>query len=191
MNSALELYNSDERVGCIHGWNYDLDFSDYNESTFFLTGADCWGWATWKRSWNLFNVSSKELLTHIDKFNLKYILNRRGRYNYYNMLKDNFNGLNNSWAIRWHASLIINYKYCLYPTKTLVKNIGLDGSGTHCSDDDIEQWFDFNTSLVLTKVKIEDCVSYYSAYDKYFKTHYNDTLWTKLKALLKKHILNF
>ena len=27
--------------------------------TFFVKGADCWGWATWKRGWDLFELDSQ------------------------------------------------------------------------------------------------------------------------------------
>ena len=41
-------------------------------------------------------------------------------------------GKNNSWAIRWHASAFLNNKLTLYPKNSLVKNIGIDGSGINC-----------------------------------------------------------
>jgi hypothetical protein len=47
------------------------------------------------------------------------------------MLKDQIEGKNNSWAIRWHASLFLQNKLTLYPGKSLLENIGLDNSGTH------------------------------------------------------------
>ncbi len=33
--------------------------------TFFIQGADCWGWATWKRAWDIFNSNTQELLDEI------------------------------------------------------------------------------------------------------------------------------
>ena len=47
------------------------------------------------------------------------------------MLKDQIEGRNNSWAIRWYAAAFLANKFCLYPGKSLVENIGIDGSGTH------------------------------------------------------------
>ena len=54
MNEALDFYNNEEMVGCIHGWNYPLDTRKAINDTFFLLGADCWGWATWRRAWRYF-----------------------------------------------------------------------------------------------------------------------------------------
>jgi hypothetical protein len=47
------------------------------------------------------------------------------------MLDDQVKGKNNSWAIRWYASAFLKNKLTLYPKNSFVKNIGIDGSGTH------------------------------------------------------------
>jgi len=139
MNDALALYEKEEKVGCIHAWNYNLDSSHYAESTFFLKGADCWGWATWKRAWDLFNPNAAALLEDIESTDSQYEFDRRGTYKFTDMLLDQSNGKVDSWAIRWHASLFLQGKYCLQPTRTIVKNIGLDNSGVHCGISDMNQ----------------------------------------------------
>jgi hypothetical protein len=53
------------------------------------------------------------------------------------MLEDQIAGRNNSWAIRWHASMYLQEKLTLYPAQTYVINIGFDGSGTHTSETSI------------------------------------------------------
>ena len=54
------------------------------------------------------------------------------------MLKDQIEGKNNSWAIRWYASAFLKNKLCLYPGKSYIQNIGTDGSGTHSGNS--ERW---------------------------------------------------
>jgi len=53
MNEALEFYKDAEKVVCVHGYIYPIEAK--LPETFFLRGADCWGWATWKRGWDLFD----------------------------------------------------------------------------------------------------------------------------------------
>jgi GT2 family glycosyltransferase len=65
MNDALELYKNESQVGCIHAWNYLMDTSANSDTTFFLKGADCWGWATWKRAWKFFNADGQALYYQI------------------------------------------------------------------------------------------------------------------------------
>ena len=155
MNDALLLYSNEEKVGCIHAWNYNLDSSNYAELTFFLKGADCWGWATWKRAWDLFNPSATELLANIESTNVQY--------EFVEMLKNQIKGSINSWAIRWHASLFLFGKYCLQPTRPIVKNIGFDNSGVHCGNMDIVQNpVDF---LDIQKINIEESEWFYKEYN--------------------------
>lgn len=47
------------------------------------------------------------------------------------MLKRQIAGLNDSWAVRWYASAFLQNKLTLYPGRSLVQNIGFDGSGVH------------------------------------------------------------
>jgi GT2 family glycosyltransferase len=56
MNEALMLYENEKDVVCIHGYIYPV--KQKLPDTFFLRGADCWGWATWKHGWDIFNPDS-------------------------------------------------------------------------------------------------------------------------------------
>ena len=156
MNKALELYQDQEDVISIHGYNYPIK-RDFPE-TFFLKGADCWGWATWKRGWKLFDSDGKKLYDLITE-NEDTIrdFNFYNSYPYLQMLKDQIEGKNNSWAIRWYASAYLNNKYTLYPAKSLVKNIGMDGTGTHFTSRPL---FNFKDNNALTSkirlIKIDD-----------------------------------
>ena len=48
------------------------------------------------------------------------------------MLRRQIAGKNNSWAIRWNASLFIKDILSLNVGRSLVQNEGFDGSGTNC-----------------------------------------------------------
>ena len=130
MNKALLTYEGIEKVGAIHAYSYPTD--EILPETFFLKGADCWGWATWSRSWALFEECGDLLLKKIQDNNLVHSFDLDGCAAFSRMLKDQVEGKIDSWAIRWHASMFINEKFCLHPGRSLVKNIGLDSSGTHC-----------------------------------------------------------
>lgn len=131
MNDALNAYVDYNNVSCIHGYVYPINNIS---SDFFIKGADCWGWATWKKSWDFFEKDGKKLLKKLKKRNL-----HKDTYNvkcgYIQMLKDQIYGRNNSWAVRWYFSAYLNDLYCLYPKTSYVQNIGFDGSGTNCDHD--------------------------------------------------------
>lgn len=143
MNDALNMYENNDEVISIHGYIYPVK-QDLPE-TFFLKGADCWGWATWKRGWDLFEQDGKKLLSEIKRRGLGREFDFNGRYPYVQMLKSQILGFNNSWAIRWYALAFLKNKLTLYPGHSLVFNSGFDNSGTHTG----------NTSAFYTTIHTE------------------------------------
>lgn len=132
MNEALEMYAEDERVISIHGYVYPV--RQVLPEAFFLPGADCWGWATWRRGWKLFNSDGQYLLDELKRRKLTHAFDYNGAYPYSKMLEGQINGTNDSWAVRWYASAFLAGKLTLYPGRSLVHNIGNDNSGTHCGE---------------------------------------------------------
>jgi len=148
MNDALNLYEDDDRVISIHGYCYPIDGLP---ETFFLKGADCWGWATWKRGWNLFESDGRKLLAELTQEKLMDRFDFFGAFDYSGMLKGQTEGRNDSWAVRWYASALLQDKLTLYPGKSLVYNTGNDASGRHCAAIHI-----FDTELALSPVQVGD-----------------------------------
>jgi hypothetical protein len=148
MNDALNFYENEEKVVSIHAYVYPTNNS--LPETFFIRGADCWGWATWKRAWNLFEPDGKKLLTELKKRKLINRFDYGGYANFSKMLKNQIDGKNNSWAIRWHATAFLLDKLTLYSGKSLVFNIGNDASGTHT-----DATTDFDVNLIKKQVLIE------------------------------------
>jgi len=131
MNEGLYLYKNKKKIISIHAYSYPIKFTKNDPDYFFLRGADCWGWATWSRSWKLFNKNGNFLKKKLIEKKLVKQFNFNNSFNYMKMLENQITGKNNSWAIRWYASAFIKNKLTLYPKNSFVKNIGIDGSGTH------------------------------------------------------------
>jgi len=129
MNDGLRVYEKDNNVACITGYTYPV--KGKLPQTFFLKGADCWGWATWNRAWNIFEKDGRRLLNQLEYKSLTKEFDFDNSYPYTQMLRDQIVGENNSWAILWYASAFLREMYCLYPGISLVKNIGMDGTGVH------------------------------------------------------------
>lgn len=168
MNEALEVYKNTENVACIHG--YVEPHKKQLPETFFLKGADCWGWATWKRAWNKFNANGQELLDELHKKHCEKHFNFNNTYNYIGMLEDQIAGRNSSWAIRWLASAYLNDMYCLYPNETLVVNTGFDGSGTHCGEANVQKRSVVDHKVEVIWQKPKECHEAWLEYEKYFKS---------------------
>lgn len=133
MNSALDKYEGNPDVACISGYVYPLSVT--LDTACFIKGADCWGWATWQNQWErIFEHDPVKLYDELVAKQLTSAFDFNDSYPYMQMLKDRIAGKNQSWAILWYASAFLKNTYCLYPPKSLVHNIGNDGSGTHNSD---------------------------------------------------------
>ena len=129
MNDALDIYIDVEQVGGVNGHMPRL--KNITEETYFIHHMDSWGWGTWRRAWRLFEPDGKKILTQLENQNLCRVFDFEGAYPFVRMLRKQIEGKNNSWAIRWRASLLLNDKLSLNAGKTLVINMGADGSGTH------------------------------------------------------------
>lgn len=128
---GLDLYRGDDRVASIHGYVYPVEES--LPGCFFLRGADCWGWGTWRRAWSHFEEDGSILLKRLQSSGLERSFNLDGAMDFSRMLRDQIAGRNDSWAIRWHASCFLRGMFTLYPGVSLVENHGFDGSGRHSS----------------------------------------------------------
>jgi hypothetical protein len=166
MNEGLEKYAEQKEVVSIHGYVYPCCSSLPDH--FFLRGADCWGWGTWKDSWKIFNPDGKFLLSKLKEQGLTYAFDFGGAYPFTQMLSDQIYGKNDSWAIRWYASTYLMNKLTLYPGKSLVSNIGNDGSGSHQEN---SNFFDVNIATIPVKIgdiSIEESVFGKNAFADYF-----------------------
>lgn len=134
MNEGLAFYEDDDRVACIHGFLYPVK-AKFPE-TFFLRGGDIWGWATWKRGWDLYEFDGLKLLKEVESRGIARDLNFNGCYNYTDMLKAQGEGKVDTWDVQWYTSTFLHGKLTLFPGVSLVRNIGNDSSGTHCGTTD-------------------------------------------------------
>jgi hypothetical protein len=186
MNDALEKYDREEKVISVHGYVYPV--KGVLPSLFFLRGADCWGWATWKRGWSLMETDGNALLDRIVSSDEQARFNFFGTYPYMEMLRDQIDGKNDSWAILWYASAFVKHKLTLYPGSSLVRNIGNDDSGTHSKT---TSKFDVTVSLkevdvMGTQVRVEDNGDAIREFSNYFRTLTGPV--DRLKAMVKKII---
>jgi hypothetical protein len=134
VNAALDKYENDERVlsvGC-----YVFPSHRKLPETFFLSLPDCWGWAVWARSWNRYQADGVALLQALRERNLEHRFDFEGAYPYTEMLRDQTLGKNDSWAVRWSASVLLASGLTIYPGRSMTRNIGFDGTGTHCGEGD-------------------------------------------------------
>lgn len=134
-NDALNRYQDEEKVMHIGAYMYPINGDDLPQS-FFYRAATSWGWATWGRAWKNFEPNIDILLKQFDK-KKKSQFSIENKMNFWKQMQEFKKGKNNSWAIRWYASIFLKGGLTLNPAQSLVNNIGHDGTGVHSGVNDI------------------------------------------------------
>lgn len=176
MNEALVKYENDEKVASIHGYVYPC--KEELPPLFFIKGADCWSWATWKRAWKVFNPNGQELLDELRKRKLEKEFDFGFNANYVEMLIKQIAGKNSSWAVRWYASTFLADMYTLYPGRSMMRIIGADGSGTHGA---VTNSFDVNLNDAPIDIETIPSNDDNIIGRKAFESFFNSLLSSKLK----------
>jgi hypothetical protein len=128
-SELLERYIDSSLIMSVNGTSvgmpssYSYDFSRY---------AHCWGWATWKRAWKLYD---QNVLGITDK-NWGDISSRiwdslMMRYYWKIMLQMTKANWIDTWDYQWSFAHFLNNGLSIYPTANLISNIGFDSAATN------------------------------------------------------------
>ena len=184
MNEALNKFENEDKIGHVHGFCFPL--AEELPDAFLIKWTGSWGWGTWKRAWQQFNPDGKALLDEIKRRKLTKSFDFNGNYPYTRMLQKQVNGINDSWAIRWNASLFLNDMLSVNAGKSLVKNIGFDGSGRHSGKDEIYITDLHNRKLNVDISQIRENRLARQAFERYYgKTN---SFWAKAKRRINRYL---
>ncbi len=132
LNNGLNEYKYVPKVMQISAYMFPIpDFIEKSE-TLFLPNISSWGWATWSHAWANFDPDALGWELLLNNKDIRREFDVGGSYPYSDMLFRQKMGIIDSWAIRWNWSVYRCSGVVVYPPVSLVKNIGFDGSGTHC-----------------------------------------------------------
>lgn len=188
MNDALDTYADEPHVGHIQA--YDFTQNPRLPETFLIKFTGSWGWATWQRAWQHFNPDGQYLLNELHRRHLTRRFDFNGKYGFTRMLRRQVEGKNNSWAIRWNASLFLQDILSLNVGRSLVQNEGFDGSGTHCGADHLYEARLYKERLRVEKISpVTENLEARKIFERYYAR--TNSLWAKgmrrLQSLLKTY----
>ena len=135
MNEGLSLYESAANVFMISGYNFPVPEYSKKHRSFFLPIGTTQAWGTWKREWGIFDKEAKGYEKLKEDGVLRKKFNLDNSYDFAAMLEAQMEtDIISSWGIRFRWSLFQNNGLILFPDRSLIKNIGWDGSGRHCNN---------------------------------------------------------
>lgn len=125
-NQALDAYKADARVGAISGHIFDIPaIRRRGRGVFFWHPASpCW--AVWERSWTKYDAVCADWADWMEDPDYRGRFRVHGAMRFEHMMRDQKAGRSNSWAIRWHASIIRHRLLVLYPPQSMVLPLQTD-----------------------------------------------------------------
>ncbi|MGY4535887.1 hypothetical protein ACVW0P_000281 [Mucilaginibacter sp. UYNi724] len=172
-NDALARYAYEDKVMHISAYMFPLADVALPE-TFFFRAAFSWGWATWASAWKNFEPDIDKLIAAFDDEKINQF-SIEGTMNFWKQMQAFKARKNNSWAIRWYASVFLNNGVTLNPSQSLIHNIGHDGTGVHSN---IENMYGVQVAKQPVKYFPEILQENKNAYEaiKYFLKNRKGTL---------------
>ena len=132
MDEMLEKYRHDARVRHICGCNFQKGNKRGNASYYFSNISHVWGWASWRRVWNEYDLEMKFAKELIDEGYIDLLTNNK---NLLFLFKHSLwvvkNGEVNTWDMQLCYSNFINNGLCIIPNFNLISNIGFGINATH------------------------------------------------------------
>lgn len=133
MNQALEAYQDNPQVMSVSGYCPPIKIpADYPHDVFFLRRFNAWGCGIWRDRFELIEMDSAPGYA-------KLLNDRRLRHEFARFGEDMLDmvcadarGDIKALDVKVMLSQFFHDRYTIYPVVSLTRNIGLDGSGTHC-----------------------------------------------------------
>ena len=136
----LARYSDDERIMMIGGINYLLDKLDIKDSYFFSRYFAIWGWATWRRAWEKYDINMQEWKRFKKEKLLKSYYSQGFMQRHLEYSFDlAYSKRINTWDIQWFYTCLFNNGLSIVPKVNLISNIGT--IGVHSSEQSENHFF--------------------------------------------------
>lgn len=138
----LERYRDDTRVMMITGMSYLFNKVTSHETYFFSRYYPVWGWATWRRAWQLYDFELSEWRKHRPTKMIESFFNEQKIVNFWTCYFDRIVRHEiDTWDVQWTYACIKHQAFCVVPFNNLISNIGyfgLHATGIKSFDQDVE-----------------------------------------------------
>ena len=161
----LERYRLEPRVGLIGGSKMAPPVS-LGSSYGFSRIPSCWGWATWRRAWDGYDIRPTQISAEeswTKHFHRKTVRNLTAAV-------DGLRGNDvHAWDYQFMLHLLRKDMLTVIPDDNLVLNIGFDGSGTHFSETRRPWWVPHAAFDVNEAWDELPPIAPHAGYDRYFQ----------------------
>lgn len=130
----LTRYRNDDRIMMISGDNFQPQRRTPN-SYFFSRWAHIWGWASWRRAWQHFDMEISTWPLAKTNNSLRAAFSSDNEYRDWKPILDRqFAGEIDTWDFPWQYACWANHGLSIIPERNLISNIGFGRDATHTID---------------------------------------------------------
>jgi hypothetical protein len=147
----LSRYREDPRIMHVSGQNLQGGKRRGTGSYFFSRYSLSWGWASWRRAWQYYDVELSAWPTALQQGWLASMLDDPLEIEYWTGIFDKTHGgLIDTWDYQWLFACWCQNGLSIQPNENLVSNIGFGPDATHYKDG--------NRLIGIPTRELSDCV---------------------------------
>jgi hypothetical protein len=182
----LDRYRNDKRIMAITGTNLVPERLRSNEYSYaFSNHNNIWGWASWRRAWDLYDYEMSNYAKIKELGYLKNNFSSQYEHDYFEWVFERTYLIPSiTWDYQWEFVRRINSGLTIQPQKNLISNLGFGHDATHTK----------NPSDKSSKLKLEtlefplrhpEYVLVDTEADKIAFIEHNTNLSTRIKSTVK------
>jgi len=132
-DALLERYRHEQQVFCVSGVNFIAKHWQPDTSYYFSRYAHIWGWASWRRAWQHYDVSMASWRASRDDGLLRATFPDSGpERRYWRQIFDRVSsGEIDTWDYQWAYACWRQRGLTCLPRANLITNIGFGADATH------------------------------------------------------------
>lgn len=128
----LEKYKNISEIMHINGTNFQFGNKRGDASYYFSRCPHVWGWATWKRAWQQYDVEMNNLNQYIKSKKIYDLFEKKLSAKFWISLFKHIKSKKiDTWDAQWAYTIMKSCSLAVTPNYNLVKNIGFGISSTH------------------------------------------------------------
>ena len=133
--SLLNRYRGEPRVMMISGNNFQPHVRT-NRSYFFSRYTHIWGWASWRRAWNCYDLDMNTWQEDRASRSLANAFENGDEYEHWQYIFDQqLAGQIDTWDFAWMYACLKNKGLTILPEHNLVSNLGFGIDATHTTSE--------------------------------------------------------
>jgi len=136
-DEMLKRFRSNDKIMSISGDNFQFGSRPSNFSYYFSRYVHVWGWASWRRAWNSYDVQMTSWPKLKQSGWLTDIFENRRDARYWEEVFDlAYQGKTGTWDYQWLFACWQQSGLSVIPSVNLISNIGFGAGATHTEDEE-------------------------------------------------------